>query len=63
MISSKAILPYLGCLSYLASPLLGLGLKPNWKALSARAAPYQTRILDTGSTFREEDNGVWQLIE
>jgi hypothetical protein len=63
MFASKTILPYIGYFFYLASPLLGFALEPNWKTLSARAAPFQTRILDTGSTFAEEDNGVWQLIE
>ncbi|KAA8569019.1 hypothetical protein EYC84_000692 [Monilinia fructicola] len=28
-----------------------------------KRAPYQTLILDTGTTFAEEDNGWWQLID
>jgi hypothetical protein len=63
MFSLKKILPHMGFLSYLASPLLAFALEPNWNTLGARATPYETRILDTGSTFAEEDNGVWQLIE
>jgi len=39
----------------LASPILG--------SIIPRASPYQTRILDTGTTFAEEDNGTWQLID
>ncbi|PQE20484.1 FG-GAP repeat protein [Rutstroemia sp. NJR-2017a BBW] len=31
--------------------------------LEARAGPYQTRIYESGSTFLEEDNGWWQLID
>jgi hypothetical protein len=31
--------------------------------LEARAGPYQTRIYESGSTFLNEDNGWWQLIE
>ncbi|KAI1157403.1 hypothetical protein F5B18DRAFT_657723 [Nemania serpens] len=30
---------------------------------STSQAPYQVRIVDTGSTFRQETNGVWQLID
>jgi hypothetical protein len=51
----------MGCLSLLASPLFAAVLHP--KELSVRATPYMTRILDTGTTFGEENNGVWQLIE
>ncbi|QSZ34658.1 hypothetical protein DSL72_007512 [Monilinia vaccinii-corymbosi] len=28
-----------------------------------KRAPYQTRILDTGTTFAQENNGWWQLID
>ncbi|RYP51355.1 hypothetical protein DL768_003283 [Monosporascus sp. mg162] len=63
MISSRRLFSYTGCLSYLASPILGLALQPDWLSLSTRAAPYQTRILATGTTYAEENNGVWQLID
>ncbi|RYP70624.1 hypothetical protein DL771_005337 [Monosporascus sp. 5C6A] len=63
MISSTRLFSYTGCLSYLASPILGLALQPDWLSLSTRAAPYQTRILATGTTYAEENNGVWQLID
>ena len=59
MISSISLLPYLGCISYFASPLLASILP----ALTTRATPFNTRILDVGSTFYQENNGVWQLIE
>jgi hypothetical protein len=51
----------LGYLSCLASPLFAAALQT--KVLSTRSVPYMTRILDTGTTFLEENNGVWQLIE
>jgi hypothetical protein len=57
---SKAV-AFLGCLSYLASLPIAAVLQP--KTLSTRSAPYMARILDTGTTFLEEDKGVWQLIE
>lgn len=44
----------------LASVALGAAV-PN--QLERRAAPFSTRILDTGTTFYEENNGWWQLIE
>ena len=53
----------MGCLSYLASPILGLALQADRSSLDYRQAPYETRILETGTTFGEENNGVWQLIE
>ena len=54
----------IGCLSSLASLLRAAGLEPNWQTLSTRATPYQTRILDVGTTFYyQENNCVWQLIE
>ncbi|RYP39329.1 hypothetical protein DL767_002240 [Monosporascus sp. MG133] len=63
MTFSTRLFSYMGCLSYLASPILGLALHPDLQSLSARAAPYQTRILATGTTYAEENNGVWQLID
>ncbi|KAI8630273.1 hypothetical protein F5Y19DRAFT_58707 [Xylariaceae sp. FL1651] len=63
MIFSTRLLSCFGCLSHLASPILGLALQPGRHLLSTRAAPYQTRILATGTTFAEENNGVWQLID
>ncbi|KAE9372708.1 hypothetical protein N431DRAFT_558478 [Stipitochalara longipes BDJ] len=51
----------LGCLACFASPLFAAVLNSN--ALSAGATPYMTRILDTGSTFAQENDGVWQLID
>ncbi len=61
MVLNTRYLASMGILSCLATPLFAAVLQP--KALSTRAAPYMTRILDTGTTFAEEDNGVWQLIE
>lgn len=63
MISSSQLFSYMGCLSYLASPILGLALQADRSSLDYRQAPYETRILETGTTFGEENNGVWQLIE
>lgn len=31
--------------------------------VASRASGYQTRLLDVGSTFTQEQNGVWQLID
>jgi hypothetical protein len=61
MIFTSKIPSYIGCLSLLVCPLLAAVLHP--KELSVRAIPYMTRILDTGTIFDEENNGVWQLIE
>ncbi|KAI0467107.1 hypothetical protein F4859DRAFT_506914 [Xylaria cf. heliscus] len=65
MVPYTRLFSYVGCLSslYLASPAVGLALRPEGHSLSARQGPYQRRILDTGSTFRQENNGVWQLID
>ncbi|GAW14094.1 hypothetical protein ANO14919_034880 [Xylariales sp. No.14919] len=66
MVHSTQLLSYLGCICplYLASPVSGLALQPDGQSLSPRqGAAYQTRILDTGSTFGQENNGVWQLID
>ncbi|KAI0444358.1 hypothetical protein F4803DRAFT_573091 [Xylaria telfairii] len=56
MVPSAQLLSYVGCLSSLASPALGL-------ALSARQGSFQGRILDSTSIFAQENNGVWQLID
>jgi hypothetical protein len=40
-----------------------MALKPDGHLLESRQAPFQSRILDTGTTFGVEINGVWQLIE
>ncbi|PMD32511.1 hypothetical protein L207DRAFT_609868 [Hyaloscypha variabilis F] len=61
MVLNTRYLASMGILSCLATPLFAAVFQP--KALSTRAAPYMTRILDTGTTFAEEDNGVWQLID
>ncbi len=31
--------------------------------VASKASGYHTRILDVGSTFTEEQNGVWSLID
>ncbi|KAF2965134.1 hypothetical protein GQX73_g8440 [Xylaria multiplex] len=53
------------CISYLCLiiPVFGLAQQPGEHFLNARQGPYQARILDTGSTFGQENNGVWQLID
>jgi hypothetical protein len=61
MLLNTKMIASLGCLSSLASPILAAVLQR--KEVTARAPPYMTRILDTGTTFAEENNGVWQLIE
>lgn len=63
MISPARISSYMGLLSYLMTPILGVSLQVDWQPLTPRQAPYQTRILETGTTFSEEVTGVWQLIE
>ncbi|KAI1309809.1 hypothetical protein F5Y03DRAFT_382921 [Xylaria venustula] len=65
MVPSVRLLSYAGGILslYLPTPIFGLALKSEEKLLSARQSPYGTRILDTGSTFGQEDNGVWQLID
>ncbi|KAI1282915.1 hypothetical protein F5Y07DRAFT_200942 [Xylaria sp. FL0933] len=65
MVLSTRLLSYIGCISSLClpTPISGLALDPEGKSLDARQSPYQTRILDTGSTFGSENNGVWQLID
>ncbi|KAI3322470.1 putative FG-GAP repeat protein [Xylariaceae sp. AK1471] len=63
MVSSKQLLSSIGCFLSLASLTVGLPQKPNGGLLKSRQAPYQTRILDTGTTFGLEINGVWQLID
>jgi hypothetical protein len=60
MILISKTIKSIGCLSFVASPLAAL-LQP--MELWAPATAYMTRILDTGTTFVEENNGVWQLIE
>jgi hypothetical protein len=61
MIFKTNVIASLGWVSSLLSPILAAALQP--KALDPRATPYTTRILDTGTTFVQENNGVWQLIE
>lgn len=63
MVFSKQLLSSIGCLLSLASLTVGVPYKPDGRSLKSRQAPYQTRILDTGTTFGLELNGVWQLIE
>ncbi|KAI0452670.1 hypothetical protein F5B21DRAFT_526661 [Xylaria acuta] len=65
MVPYSRLLSFVGCLSslYLANPALGLALQPEGHSLTARQGSYQRRILDTGSTFGQENNGVWQLID
>ncbi|KAI1353324.1 hypothetical protein F5Y01DRAFT_303304 [Xylaria sp. FL0043] len=65
MVLSTRLLSYIGCISSLClpTPISGLVLDPEGKSLEARQSPYQIRILDTGSTFGQESNGVWQLID
>ncbi|KAI0190992.1 hypothetical protein EV127DRAFT_76586 [Xylaria flabelliformis] len=65
MVPYTRLFSYLGCLSslYFATPALGSALRSEGRSLSARQGPYRTRILDTGSTFGQENNGVWQLID
>ncbi|KAI1423235.1 hypothetical protein F5Y12DRAFT_758719 [Xylaria sp. FL1777] len=65
MALSTRILSYMGCILPLClpTPTFGLALDLQGKSLNARQSPYQTRILDTGSTFGQENNGVWQLID
>jgi hypothetical protein len=61
MISSMKVL---SCLSYLASPILGLALDPSPVSANAtKAAPYQAMITEVGSAFANENYGQWQLIE
>ncbi|KAI1164606.1 hypothetical protein F5B18DRAFT_614631 [Nemania serpens] len=50
-------------LIYLASPILGLTPHYNRQTLNSRQAPYQALIVASGSTFLQENNGVWQLID
>ncbi|KAI0517212.1 hypothetical protein F5B22DRAFT_134325 [Xylaria bambusicola] len=65
MVLSWPLLSYIGCISSLClpTPTLGLALPPEGKLLEARQSSFQTRIVDTGSMFSQEDNGVWQLID
>ena len=65
MISSMRFFSYIGCFSSLCfSPSVsGLALQPEERSLESRQASFQTRIVDSGSTFGQESNGVWQLIE
>ncbi|KAI0810448.1 hypothetical protein GGR55DRAFT_140260 [Xylaria sp. FL0064] len=65
MVPSTRLLSYIGCISSLClpTPISGLALDPEKKSLDTRQSPYQIRILDTGSTFGQESNGVWQLID
>ncbi|KAJ3555123.1 hypothetical protein NPX13_g10426 [Xylaria arbuscula] len=55
----------MGCISSLSLPSLvsGLVLQPEGRSLETRQASFQTRIVDSGSTFGQENNGVWQLID
>ncbi|KAI2638506.1 hypothetical protein GGS21DRAFT_443804 [Xylaria nigripes] len=64
MVYPTQLFSYVGCLSSLYfAPVFGLAIRPEAQSLSARQAPFQQRVLDTGTTFYEEDNGVWQLID
>ena len=64
MPSVGRLLSYMGYLSYLASPIQGLALRSQSPPLlDTRAEPFQNWLVHTGSTFGEESNGVWQLIE
>lgn len=72
MSSFKALIPKFGILITLIPTILGAALDTGADRLIARKAtsllqardtPFQTRILDTGTTFTEDNNGVWQLID
>ncbi|KAI1827092.1 hypothetical protein F4861DRAFT_494049 [Xylaria intraflava] len=65
MVYLTRLVSYAGCLSSLslATPVPGPAPQPEGTTLEARQGPYRQRILDTGTTFYEEDNGVWQLID
>ncbi|KAI1109322.1 hypothetical protein F5Y14DRAFT_30433 [Nemania sp. NC0429] len=51
------------CLISLASSVAGLPPQHDKKTLNSRQAPYQARIFETGTTFLQENNGAWQLID
>ncbi|KAH8680032.1 putative FG-GAP repeat protein [Tricladium varicosporioides] len=68
MLSTKFDLPLIGLISIFASSAYSLVLladpEPDVVGPAApRATPYQSRILDTATTFAQESNGVWQLID
>lgn len=65
MVSSTQLFLSSACLSLisLASPILGLTSHYAGQTLSSRQAPYQAIIVASGTTFLQETNGVWQLID
>ncbi|KAK5632722.1 hypothetical protein RRF57_008436 [Xylaria bambusicola] len=65
MVPSSHLLSYIGCISSLCLPtaVFGLVIQPEGKLVESRQGLFQTRIVDTGSIFSQENNGVWQLID